>query len=141
MTSPCLTTVTREDAVLDAAPGDIEPLLVNEHLHPCWCQTLGHRAAVAIMTAGQTGSGEQVLVDVMSLHRPRPNHQKTTDECDLFWRHDLPPDYRVAPGRVAPGAQESRARGCVVADYGSLRLILFGLNFGAEAVASPCNFA
>jgi hypothetical protein len=54
MRSPCFATVTSEGAVLDAAPRDIEPLLVNEHLRPFRYQTVRHRAAVAIMTAGQT---------------------------------------------------------------------------------------
>jgi hypothetical protein len=54
MTSPCFTTVNSEDAVLDAAPRDIEPLLVHEHLHPFRRLTVRHRAAVTIMTAGQT---------------------------------------------------------------------------------------
>jgi hypothetical protein len=104
MSAPRFPAVTREKAVLDAAPRDVDPMLVNEHLHPFRGQTVRYRVAVAIMTAGQTGWGEQARVDVMSLDWPQPKHQKTANKRDLFGRHGTHPDHRVGPRPSTPRA-------------------------------------
>ena len=59
------------------------------------------------------------------------------DEVEIEpFRPDTHPDHRVVLGRFAPGAQETRERGCVIADRTSLGFISFLDNLAGK---KPCE--